>query len=195
MKKLIAVTTAALALLALSCGEEEGPTGPAPYPALDSPDHVLTNVEMSFNERDHGLLKYSLDHDAFVFYFNPADVGEEINGYIIPMSWTYAEFYQACGNMFEEAYDISMQIPPIGEPPADATEYTAFNVTINFLCMTDEANGYRADKGYCNFKFKKYIENGKGRWRLVQWWDYTMSFDESGRAEPASFGRVLALYY
>ena len=190
MKVFIAVATAALALLALNCGEEEGPTGPAPYPALDSPDHVLTNVEMSFNERDHGLLKYSLDHDAFVFYFNPADVGERVGNYIIPESWSYAEFYHACGNMFDDAYTISLEIQPIGAPPAGATEYTAENVHINFLCMVDEENGYRADKGY--FRFRKATDD---RWRLTGWWDYTMSFDESGRAEPTSFGRVLALYY
>jgi len=192
MKVFIAVATAALALLALSCGEEEGPTGPAPYPALDSPDHVLTNVEMSFHRRDDARLRAALDEDAFVFYFNPQDVGERVGNYIIPESWAYAEFYHTCGNMFDDAYTISLEIQPIGKPPADATEYTAFNVAINLLCMTDEQNGFRADKGYCNFRFRKDTD---ARWRLVKWWDYTMSFDESGRAEPTSFGRVLALYY
>jgi len=191
MRKVIAVTTAALVLLALSCGEDETP------PQQDwsaSPDAVLNAVEKSFNERDHGLLKYSLDHDAFVFYFNPQDVGSYVGGYIIPESWTYAEFYQACGNMFDEAYEISLQIPPIGAPPEGATTFIAYNVTINLLVMTDEENGYRADKGYCNFKFKKFIENGEVRWRLVQWWDFSIAYDGGGRSSPTSFGRILVMF-
>jgi len=191
MKKLIAVATAGLALLALGCWSD---VGEEPLPPTDwsaSPDAVLSAVEKSFNERDHGLLKYSLDHDAFVFYFNPADVGERVGNYIIPESWSYAEFVSACGNMFDEVYSISMGISAIGAPPAGATAYTAENVTFDFVVMATEDFAYRADKGYFNFHFRKGAD---GKWRLAKWWDYSIAFDGSGRGAPSTFGRILVIF-
>ncbi len=190
MKKIITII-AALALLALACGEEENT--PPPGPNLLSPNGVLDTIEYAFNHHDQpgaiDTLKSALS-PQFVFYFNPTDVGDIVNGYQIPESWTYTEFWTACRNMFNEAYEITLGIPQIGAPGPNAAEFFAGNVTINLLVMMDESTGYRADTGYCDFKFKK---QGDGTWRLVAWWDHT----SSGRAggSPSSFGRVLAMYH
>ena len=188
MKKLIAVTTAALALLALSCGEEEGPTGPAPYPALDSPDHVLTNVEMSFHRRDDARLKAALDEDAFVFYFDPWDVGEIVGNYYIPVSWTYAEFVQTCANMFAEVADLNLDIGAVGSPVPNAVTYIGSNVSYNFAVILGGQNGLSIDGGRFNFRFEK---GAAGKWRLVTWRD----FEAWGDEEPVSFGKILATFH
>ncbi|HUU57603.1 MAG TPA: hypothetical protein VMW93_09690 [bacterium] len=60
----------------------------------------------------------------------------------------------------------------------------------------DGINYYIADCGYCNFQFERYDgEGGKKFWRLTKWWDNTAaSYDANPALEPASLGRVLALY-
>jgi len=171
-----ALAAAAAALLAAGCiFSPPPPTGDIPIDYWASPDNVLTAIENSYKGRDINLYKGALDQEKFVFYFNPNDVGKPVGTYIIPISWTYTEDYEATGNMFQEAYTISLEIQPVGKPPEGATEFIAYNVAINLLVMVDEVDGYRADQGYCNFKFKKYIEEGKVHWRLVQWWDFTIA--------------------
>jgi len=88
MKKMV-ILAAAVALLALSCGEEEGvaPQEPDRF-APTSPANVLKNVGLAFTNRDVDLLKAMLSTN-FVFYFDPDDVGQRVPGsqYVIPESW------------------------------------------------------------------------------------------------------------
>jgi len=99
----------------------------------------------------------------------------------------------------QKAYSIKLLIPTsqIGTPGENETKYRAENISINLLVMVDELNGYRADRGYCNFAFESYTsEAGKKRWRLTGWWDFTSGgYDENTAIAPGSLGRVLALYY
>jgi hypothetical protein len=137
----------------------------------------------------------------FVFYFDPADVGQNPPGgsqYIIPESWTYTEFWQAAGNMFELAYSIELTIAAgdAGAPGEGAETYTVENLPIYILVMVDELNGFIINPGYCDFAFEKYLNtNGEGRWRLTGWWDKGYgNFDGAAGAAPASLGTILALY-
>jgi len=201
MKKMITLA-AAVALLALSCGDEEGVTPLEPDRIEPtSPANVLKNVEISFNRRDIDLLKAMLS-TTFVFYFDPDDVGQHPPGseYIIPESWSYTEFRTAVGNMFTKAYSISLTIPTgnVGTPRENETEYRADKIPISLLLMVDELNGYLADQGYCNYEFESYdSEAGKKCWRLTGWWDLTSGEPADGRlgVEPTSFGKLLAMYY
>ena len=60
--------------------------------------------------------------------------------------------------------------------------------------MIDELNGFIANQGYCNFEFEKYVgAEGREYWRLTGWWDNTHTYFDAA-AEPASLGKVLALY-
>ena len=198
MKKIL-LAGMALTLLALACNEpvatEEDyrivPTSPA---------YVLNNVMVAFNRRDIGLLKAMLGEN-FVFYFDPDDVGQSPPGshYIIPESWSYAEFWLAVRNLFQKAYAISLTIPTgnVGKPDPNATTYRAENINIKILVMIDEQNGFLVDHGYCNFEFEKYrSQGGAYYWRLTKWWDNTATqYDGNASVTPASFGRILASYY
>jgi len=199
MKKIITLA-AAVALLALSCGEEEGVTPREPDRlAPTSPANVLENVELAFNNRDVELLKAMLS-TTFVFYFDPDDVGQNPPGkpYKIPESWSYAEFYNAVNNLYTEAYSIKLTIPTgnVGTPGENETTYRADKISISLLVMVDELNGYMADQGYCNFAFESYTsEAGKKCWRVTKWWDRTaVPADARLGVSPASLGKVFALF-
>ena len=198
MKKLLC---AAAALLALSCFFDE-PTEPGPEapPLTTSPANVLKCVELSFNQRDVAIIDGVLTK-AFVFYFDPDDVGQSPPGgnYEIPESWSYTQFRVAVGNMLEKAHSVSLTIPTggVGTPDPHATTYRAEGISIKILVMIDELNGYIANQGYCNFEFERY-ENEKGYklWRLTRWEDNTaMYYDANPGVTPGSFGKILALFY
>ncbi|MGD8718774.1 MAG: hypothetical protein PVH29_08125 [Candidatus Zixiibacteriota bacterium] len=145
---------------------------------MTSPAAVITNISVAYNQRNIDLYKAAMSSN-FVFYFNPADVGQNPPGgstYVIPESWTYTEDWQATDRMFQLAYSIDLAIPTgsIGEPEEGATTYRAENVTISLLVMVDELNGYIANQGFCDFEFEQYKNNnGEYRWRLTGWWDNT----------------------
>jgi hypothetical protein len=187
-----------LALLPLACGEEEGVTK-LPPPVLTGPANVIENVEMSFNQRNIDLLKKCLG-PAFVFYFDPRDVGQSPPGsqYIIPASWSYTEFWSVVNRMFERAYSVSLRIPSsqIGTPKPGEDRYEAKNVSVSLLVMVDEYNGFIADRGYCNFAFgTHYNEQKEKRWCLAGWWDFTSSYADGAPASmPFSLGMILAMY-
>jgi hypothetical protein len=190
----------ALALLPLSCGDEEGITRPEPPPPpLNAPADVIENVEMSFNQRDVDALKKSLD-PAFVFYFDPDDVGQNPPGstYIIPESWSYTEFWSVANRMFQVAHSIALRIPSsqIGTPKPGEDKYEAKNVSISLLVMVDEYNGYIAQQGYCDFAFKTFYDKEKEkRWRLTGWWDFTSASADGAPASIAfSLGMLLAMF-
>ncbi len=193
MNRMISLAVA-LALLALSCGEEEGLTPLEPdrlEPA--SPVNVLKIVELAFNNRDIGLFKATLSPN-FVFYFDPRDVGGTI-----PESISHTEFCGVVNNMLEQAYSLSFTIyvETVGSPSGSATKYRAEDVKLNFVLMVDEHNGFAVNQGYFNFEFERYEgAGGKEFWYLTGWWDRTSTyFDERPGVAPASFGRVLALYF
>ena len=180
-----------------ACGDEEPPPGPQPV-VMNTPAAVLENVEYSWDHRDIDLFKATLSTN-FVFYFNPNDVGSEVNGYIIPTSWNYQEMTTAVGNMLAEVYSVSLRIPTenVGTPPSGATTYEVDNVNISFLLYVTEDDGFKVDSGYCNFEFEKYLgADEKYYWRLTKWRDFTAQSYMASAAgvTPTSLGKVLALY-
>ncbi len=197
MKKAV-IGVIVVTALALACGEEEGITRPPP-PPLNLPADVIGAVELSFDQRNIDLLKKCLSPD-FVFYFDPNDVGQNPPGseYVIPESWSYAEFRGAANNMYGQAYSINLSITTagVGEPGENETEYKAENIKISLLVMVSELEGFIADGGYCNFAFERYeTEKGEEYWRLTKWWDRTSEFfDAYPGVAPASLGKLLALY-
>ncbi|MCP4229472.1 MAG: hypothetical protein GY771_04915 [bacterium] len=146
-------------------GEKREPT---------SPENVIYNLERSYNEGDIQLYKQCLSPN-YTFYFNPSDVGIDVDGYIIPSSWGYEEDWTATQNLFENAYSVTMDLPvsDIGEPDAGDTTYTASNITISLLVMFDADTGLIANKGTLEFVFETYDSNGKTYWRIKDWRDFT----------------------
>jgi hypothetical protein len=193
------IISLALALLALSCGEEELPPPPPPPQLFGSPAGVLGAVEYSFNHRDIDLLKKSLSPN-FVFYANPSEIGRprpEGTPYRPPPSYSFTEFWHIAYNMFNSAYAINLSISTggVGEPGPEENTFRAGDVELSLLVAVDEKSGYLAE-GPCYFEFEKYkTGQGRDRWRLTNWWDDT----EGGGEEPPSIEHVplwyiLALY-
>jgi len=195
MKKIL-LSGMALTLLALACGEESV-TDSTP---ANAPGGVLKGVQLSFNDRNMTTLARALN-PAFVFYFDDGDVGTSPAGgsYIIPESWTYTEFARAAKKLFENTYAVDFRLTSanLGEPGPNVTTHRVDNVAIRFLVMVDELNGYLVNYGHFDFEFRRhYGEGGQESWRLTKWWDHTgYGYDPNPGLVPASFGRVLAMYY
>lgn len=168
-------TVAAALVFAVGCDIfSPPPPGEEFRDEMTSPEKVCAAIEFAYGFRDINLYKKALSPN-YVFYFNPSDVGQIVNGYEIPQSWTYQEDYEATKNMFSQAYQLKLDfITPMGEPEPNEETYYTQNKVINLLLMVDEQNGYRTDKGYCDFEFEKYYNsNNQPRWRLKKWYDHT----------------------
>lgn len=173
-----------IVILAFSCFSEPGiPHNPGTwYPDFASPYQCISNLVFCFNNyktEPKIIDKYKQVLDpTYVFYFKPDDIGEVVGGYTIPAFWTYDEDWRATSNMFNQAYDITFDIPILdqdqaedafGKPAEGAIEFVKSNVTINLILMVDATDGYQA-QGFCDFKFAK---NENGEWHLSEWRDHT----------------------
>lgn len=187
----------ALALLALSCHEENPPTGPEGWQETTSPFNVLWNVCYCFhNQSETDIVKKfsALLSDDFIFYFKPDDIGDDVGGYVIPTFWTKDEFMIAINNMFNHAYSLDFDIPILeqgeeafGRPAEGDTTFSKNNVTISFILMVDSTNSYMV-QGFCDFKFSR---GENGQWYLSEWRDHTAQLLCT---DPSSLGHVLAMF-
>ncbi len=189
MRRIILIAVLTSVLFAMSCTNT---TTPDPVYFPTSPEECIYYLELAYNSRDIIMYKAILTPD-FTFYFNPIDVGKDVDGYIIPDSWDYDEDTTATGNMYRMAYDISMQLPEndIGTPPEGATEYTADNIGISLLVMVDADNGFIANNGTVEFTFVKVDDGGEGYWIIKDWRDFT--FAKKG-TDSASLGGIKATF-
>lgn len=148
-----------------------GDTGEVREPT--TPENVIYNLELSYDTRDIQLYKQCLSEN-FTFYFNPTDVGSDVNGYVIPSSWGYEDDWTSADNMFKNAYEITMELPEgdVGEAGPNDTTYTAPNISISLLVMVDADNGFIANKGTLEFVFVKDPDN-PNYWVIKDWRDFT----------------------
>ena len=174
----------------VGCGEEEeAPPGPGPYP-MNEPKYALANVELAFNGYDAGLLDKCLA-DTFLFYFDPNDVGQNANGYVMPGSWARVDFLQAPRNMFARAQRISLNNNwrAIGSPDPNETFYVAYAVPLKIVVVIDANKSYVLDDGTCDYEFEK---DADGTWRVVNWRDRSRA---AGCIGSFTLGRILAKFY
>lgn len=177
-------------IISAGCGDEEStPTEAGPYEATE-PEYVLANVELAFDRGDVNLLGECFA-GGFVFLFDVNDIGEKVDGYTIPASWTRDEFLTAAGNMFAETYDTSLtnHWREIGTPGRGEIFYQAADVPLGITVMVDATNGYLLDDGTCDYEFAK--EPGQ-MWFLTKWRDRSR---ECGCLGQLTFGRILARYH
>jgi hypothetical protein len=179
---------AALFVLACSDGGEETPAA-GPYEP-NEPKLVLANVELAFGDQDNDLLGACLG-SGFKFYFDINDVGEEINGYVIPESWSKANLLRATGNMFARTHATTLTANwrTMGSPGPGEKSYVAAGLPLRIVVMVDEMNGYALDDGTCDYEFG---QGGGGAWHLTLWRDRSR---ECGCVGELTFGRLLAGYY
>jgi hypothetical protein len=152
------------------------PEDPGVTPGLDSPAGVAALIQEAYMTRDLDLYKACLSPN-FTFYFDPNNIGEDVDGYIIPDSWGYDDEVDAIANMFDNAYDIDLTIVTanIGKPDPSDEGFSAPNVAIDLLVMVDPTNGFQAE-GPVDFDFESYPnpeDPSKKLWRVRKWWDRT----------------------
>jgi len=191
MKRILLISLALAVLFGVACKEATTPLPVVDY-TPETPEECISSLEKSFNDHDITLYKAMLSSN-FTFYFNQADVGTDVDGFIIPASWGYEDDWTATEDMFTQAYDISMQLPEgdIGTPPEGATEYTVENISISLLVMIDETNGFIANKGTCTYTFEKVSDSGDEYWVIKDWRDFT--YARKG-IKSVSLGMIKALW-
>ncbi len=179
-----------MAVLAAGCAEEEkSPAGQERYVPTE-PKYVLANVELAFNGDHADLLDHCLAAD-FAFYFDVNDVGQEVNGYVIPPSWTRQEFLTAAGNLFDKTFSVTLvdHWREVGTPGPGEQFHLATDLKLQLTVMLDSKNGYIFDDGSCDYEFTQ--EPGQA-WFLSKWRDRSR---ECGCIGPFTFGRILAGYH
>jgi hypothetical protein len=191
--KPITILTVIFALATLiACDDTITPQG-------NTPSYVLELVEESFNRQGISVLDGVLSTD-FVFYFNPIDVGDDVEGFTIPESWDRDSHMRACDNMFSQAYSINFSIDTTGieEPEGGATTFAASDIWIVITVMINSLNGFQAE-GPCDFEFVNDTSAGYDDWKVNAWYDRTAIPNSAGLSstptEPPSFGAILAMFY
>jgi hypothetical protein len=178
----------------IACEDSTGPQG-------STPAYTLELMEESFN-RQCPLCISLLDEllsDDFIFYFDINDIGQEIDGFQIPASWTRDHHMRACENMFEQAYSINLNFNTTGinDPEEGVPSFEANNVQTKILVMVNSTNGYLA-QGFCDFEFANDASAGHDDWKVSKWYDRTGfpdSFVVSDVRRPSTLGLILAQYY
>ncbi|UCE27362.1 MAG: hypothetical protein JSW52_01010 [Candidatus Coatesbacteria bacterium] len=147
-----------------------------PAEGFGSPAGVIELIQDAYTERNIDLYKECLSPD-FTFYFDQNDVGDDVEGYVIPVSWNYDDEVEAVNNMFDEAHsiDITLTNENISDPEPDDTVFNVPSVQISLLVMVDATNGFLAT-GFVEFDFESYLDpkdQTEKLWRVKNWRDYT----------------------
>lgn len=161
----------------------------------NTPAGVLGLIEEAFNNRNIDLLARCLA-SGFTFYFDEDDVGGGPGDYIIPESWGRDKFLEVARKMFDQAYDIQMDINAsnVGTPDDDAVVYSANGVEVRLLVFVDATNGFLAD-GVCDFEFVDAGSGAPDNWVIRNCWDRTWPTGSGGRSvNRASIGFILAVF-
>ncbi|MCX7022310.1 MAG: hypothetical protein NTW26_08595 [bacterium] len=140
-----------------------------------SPRAVIEDIQWCYNNADGPKYSILLDEDNFVFYFDPSDVGGDLD---IPSSWLYKQEIDATQNLFVAVgaanIDLSLDFSDSGntEPGPYETTFDIYNVAYSLRVVETEKDIiYQADE-QANFKLSKFADNiGLMRWWLTKWWD------------------------
>jgi hypothetical protein len=156
------------------------------YKDLVERDHVLVNLELSYNDRNLERLVELLDDD-FVFQFSPSDFRE---GHVGVEQWNRTAEVAATTNLFDPNYsgprepvrdiDLSLTYSDADTSwkavtPEDQEKYpgeTWYVKTLRYTMTT--TSGYVAYIGYnilASFVVRSVDVNGRTIWRIVEWYD------------------------
>jgi len=182
-----------LATLTGFSGCSRAPTAPSSTPSWyerTQPRYALADVEIAINSFDRAQLEACLAAD-FVYYFDPAEIGEQYNGYTVPVFWDRDTFVAAVDAFIEHTASVEVNTAwQTCEAPAPAeTTYYAANFPFLATVIADNGAGYRLDEGNCNYAFER---DARGKWTLAKWWDRTYGCGCAG--VPLSWGQLLIRY-
>lgn len=205
---LLAVT-AALALGAAGCifSPEEEPVPPPPrpeIPPLTSPDNVIAALEVIYNdtvrsaqERRDEYQKLLLERSpAFLFRFQPSDVGTDPGGTGVPIppSWGRDEEINAHERLFTaqengQVFSLTLDIQrlsdcpdPLEDPPPPGFGcpieesgkegwYRIFATNVQLRLMFNPNDGLEVDGGQAEFDFAPVDPEDPTLWTIGEWKD------------------------
>ncbi|HUT98725.1 MAG TPA: hypothetical protein VM054_06580 [bacterium] len=140
-----------------------------------TPRAVIEDIQWCYNNANGPFYGTLLDHDNFVFYFDPSDVGGDHD---IPISWTYQAETTATQNLFIAvgAANITLTLDFSDSGDTEPGPYdTSFDIsTVKYflrVVVTEEDIIYQANE-QANFELSKFPDDkGMDRWWLTKWWD------------------------
>ncbi len=203
------------ALLFLACGDEEvvGGCDPCPPPKTFQPlterEHVLNNLELSYNERAIAQFDSLLDPD-FIFYFAPGDVRGAV-----PTHWGSVEETSVTTMLFDPYLNTpgvpvwrSIRMDLKFEsgvswtdtiPPAYPTEtWHTTTVYYEFTMEIAPDGTYIAVPGTrAQITVRNVGTDDAPQWRLVAWRDLSggsAALQSPASTESASWGQIKAMY-
>lgn len=201
----------------MSCSDDDSVTAPtSPYKDLTLRDHVLVNLEVSYNQRNLEHYQELLDTD-FVFHFSPTDIAL---GYVDDDSWDGPSDADATRHVFDPAYSgpgidpiekIHFELVYAYEPgndgwtpvtPSDQEKYAGEIWYQKAAVYFWEVNA--GDMSYIGHDIpavvlvRPVVVDDHQEWRMVSWSDSPAdSYDgsaASSASEKATLGRVKSVY-
>jgi hypothetical protein len=197
----------------LVCSDDDNPVtehdGFPHYKNLTQREHVLNNLEHSYNERVVTRFDELLD-DNFTFFFSPGDVGGDI-----PQQWgrlqelrvTARLFdpaldqppYPTCRSIrvdikFEEGVDWVTVIPE--DYPGELWYTTTLEYEFTFE-MDPEMTYIAAPGSQAQFTVRNAGTGDAPQWRLVEWRDLaanSVALQSAASTDRTTWGGVKALY-
>jgi len=177
MKKAIIPTVILVLFAGLGCdlfSIPKEPEDPVPEWQLPlTPRAVIEDIEWCYNNADGPSYTTLLDEDNFVFYFDPGDVGGDLD---IPVSWTYDLEVDATQNLFYAVgapnITLELTIDEDDEPGPYDIMFRLDDVAYELHVYVPEDDMNYIANAHANFELSKFEDDdGLMRWWLTKWWD------------------------
>jgi hypothetical protein len=143
-----------------------------------TPRAVIEDIVWCYNHADGPSYGTLLDHDNFIFYFDPNDVGGG-EDHDIPDSWLYQAEVDATQNLFNAVgfANIALKLEFTGptEPNPGDVSFTMNNVNYDLSVYDENADPQPTQyvaHGYANFELSKFAGDTGLRWWLTKWDDH-----------------------
>jgi hypothetical protein len=202
------------AALFLACGADknrvtDNESPPQSFQNLTQREHVLNNLEVSYNKRNFAEFDKLLDGD-FTFFFSPGDVGGNI-----PEQWGRAEEVTVASLLLDPALNqppyptcrsIRMDLRFEGGvawhdtiPPAFPSEtWSTTKVYYEFTFEMNPDQTYIAVPGsQAQLTVRNVGTDDAPKWRLVEWKDLATSSvatQSPAATEKTTWGQIKTLY-
>jgi hypothetical protein len=188
--------------LAAGCNEET--TRPEDdslvLPALTSPENVISAIQVIYNDKTHSkddrLAAYaSLLDSAFVFHFQPNDIGESTFWLLEEELAAHDCMFgaQAAGNIYSLELRVTNDPAQDLNPPESGREgwKEVFATSVYLRLMLNLDDGFEVNGGQSEFKFPP-AENGQ--FKIGEWIDLPRPGPRGPlTVEPTTWGSIKAL--
>jgi hypothetical protein len=152
-------------------------------PDLSTPELALEFLENSYNGYNPGGVQFLLDEE-FVFYFNENEVGDIVDGHVMPGSWNNYDEVRCSEKLLDTDNAVFLNLETAGAPPGQG-DYVESDWLYYSLDVSDaDGNNYHAE-GQAKFAFARDADKG---WLIRTWFDYALP------ATPYSWSTLKLLF-